>query len=73
MDNCESDKQQNTEGEESKDGDPLSDARYVFQPLWLRYSSKIGVGFDRFVLGYNGYLLPCCGFVFWTLFLLLKT
>lgn len=70
MDSCECEEQKNSEGEKSEDGDPLFNARYVFQPFWLRYSRKANIGFDRLVLDYNGYLLPCCGIVFWTIFLL---
>lgn len=66
-------KQENTEGEKPETGDPLPNAWNVFQPFWLRYSRKANMGFDRLVLDYNGYFLPCCGLIFWTLFLLLKT
>ena len=69
----ESDKQKNTEGEKSEDGDPLSNDRNVFQSFWVRYSYEDVVRLNRFLLDYNRYFLPSCGIVLWSIFLLLKS
>ena len=69
----ESDKQKNTEGEESKDGDPLSIFSNIFFTIGLRYSNEDVARFNRFLLDYNRYFLPCISIVLWSIFLLLKS
>ena len=71
MDSCECEEQKNTEGEKPEDGDPLSYDWNVYKPIWVRCSFQNDIGFNRFILDYNRYFLPCCGIVFWSIFLLL--
>lgn len=72
MDNCESDKRKETEGEKSKDGDPLPYVGNVFSTIWLRCTIQTNNGLDKFLLdyGYN-FLLPVGSFI-WIVFLLFK-
>lgn len=69
----ESDKQKNTEGEESKDGDPLSIFSNIFFTFRVRYSYEDVARLNGFLLDYNRYFLPSVSAILWLIFLLLKS
>ena len=66
-------RQDNEEGDKSKDGDPLPGTLPIFQSLWIRYSVQNNIGLHKFLLDYHRSILPCCGIVSWIIFLFFKT
>ena len=58
------------DGETGETGDPLPNGGDVLQPIRLRRDIQSRAGFNGFVLDYSLYFLPCCGVVFWIVFLL---
>lgn len=56
----------------SEDGDPLSNDFFIFKPFWIRPLIQDGFRFNRIILDYHRYFLPCCGVISWALFLFFK-
>lgn len=66
-------KQDNTEGDKSKDGDPLLRTLPLLQSFRIRYSVQNNIGLHKFLLDYHKRILPCCGIISWITFLLFKS
>ena len=56
-------KQQEESCDSSSDGGDLP------EPVRLRRFIQNGIGYDRVLLVYNWYFLPCLSVIFWTVFL----
>lgn len=47
-------------------------ARNIFQPSGFRHLIQDDLGFDKGLLAYNWYFLPCISFFIWCIFLVIR-
>lgn len=58
--------------EKEESGDSNSHARNILQPAGFRCLIQDDLGFDKGLLAYNWYFLPCLSFFLWALFLVIR-
>lgn len=57
---------------QTESGDCCSDGGDIPQPVGLRCLIQNDIGFDRLLLAYNWYFLPCVSIILWGVFLVVR-